>query len=40
MTARNVNWNGALAPAAEATFGFLGTHTGTATAPTATCTAS
>ncbi|MFY1586307.1 cellulose binding domain-containing protein [Micromonospora sp. WMMD734] len=40
VTARNVNWNGALAPAAEATFGFLGTNTGTATAPTATCTAS
>ncbi|WP_194821127.1 cellulose binding domain-containing protein [Micromonospora sp. S-DT3-3-22] len=40
VTARNVSWNGALAPAAEATFGFLGTNTGTATAPTATCTAS
>ncbi|MET7710371.1 cellulose binding domain-containing protein [Micromonospora sp. NPDC005413] len=40
ITARNVTWNGALAPGAEATFGFLGSATGTPTAPTVSCTAS
>ncbi|MGC4805289.1 cellulose binding domain-containing protein [Micromonospora sp. DT233] len=40
VTARNVGWNGALAPGAEATFGFLGSATGTPTVPALSCAAS
>ncbi|WP_410810768.1 cellulose binding domain-containing protein [Micromonospora sp. 067-2] len=40
VTARNVSWNGALAPGAEATFGFLGSASGTPTTPAVSCTAS
>ncbi|MFF3865411.1 cellulose binding domain-containing protein [Micromonospora sp. NPDC001898] len=40
VTARNVSWNGALAPGAEATFGFLGSSTAAPTVPTLSCTAS
>ncbi|MGW1059742.1 lytic polysaccharide monooxygenase auxiliary activity family 9 protein [Micromonospora rubida] len=39
VTARNVAYNGALAAGAKTTFGFLGSSTGTNTAPTPTCTA-
>ncbi|MEV0328212.1 cellulose binding domain-containing protein [Micromonospora echinospora] len=39
VTARDVGWNGALAPGAEATFGFLGGATGTPAVPAVTCTA-
>ncbi|WP_229401269.1 lytic polysaccharide monooxygenase auxiliary activity family 9 protein [Micromonospora okii] len=39
VTARNVDYNGALAPGAKTTFGFLASSTGTNTAPTPTCTA-
>jgi cellulase/cellobiase CelA1 len=38
VTVRNVSWNGALAPNATATFGFLGSWTGTNAAPTPLCT--
>lgn len=37
VTARNVGWNGALAPGATATFGFLASWTGANTAPALTC---
>lgn len=40
VTARNLDWNGTLAPGAEATFGFLGSATGTPTVPTVSCVAS
>ena len=40
VTARNVSWNGALAPGAQTTFGFLGTAGGTNTAPAVSCTRS
>jgi expansin (peptidoglycan-binding protein) len=41
VTATNVTWNGALAPGASTTFGFLATWNDvTNTVPTATCTAS
>ncbi|WBB56889.1 cellulose binding domain-containing protein [Verrucosispora sp. WMMD573] len=36
-TARNVGWNGVLAPGARTTFGFLGSTGGVVTAPTVTC---
>jgi cellulase/cellobiase CelA1 len=39
VTATNLSWNGALAPGASTSFGFLANSTGTNTAPTATCTA-
>jgi len=37
-TARDVGWNGALAPGDSTTFGFLGSWTGSNPAPTVTCT--
>lgn len=40
VTARNVGWNGALAPGATATFGFLGSWSGANTTPTVSCTVS
>ncbi|NYH45312.1 hypothetical protein HNR22_005039 [Micromonospora jinlongensis] len=40
VTARNVAYNGALGAGASTTFGFLGSSTGTPSAPTLTCTAS
>jgi lysophospholipase L1-like esterase len=40
VTARNVGWNGALAPGATATFGFIGSWSGANTAPTVSCTVS
>ncbi|SBT37413.1 cellulose binding domain-containing protein [Micromonospora narathiwatensis] len=40
VTARNVSWNGALAPAAQATFGFLADAPGGNRVPTVSCTAS
>lgn len=40
VTARNVSYNGSLAPGASTTFGFLGSTTSTPTTPTPTCTAS
>lgn len=40
VTARNVSWNGALAPGAEATFGFLGSSTAAPTVPTLSCASS
>ncbi|WP_305783926.1 cellulase family glycosylhydrolase [Symbioplanes lichenis] len=39
VTARNVTYNGRLAAGASTTFGFLGTWTGTNTAPALTCAA-
>jgi lysophospholipase L1-like esterase len=39
VTATNLSYNGALAPGASTSFGFLGTATGTVTAPAVTCTA-
>ncbi|MFK3982195.1 lytic polysaccharide monooxygenase [Micromonospora sp. NPDC050397] len=39
VTATNVAYNGTLAAGASTTFGFLGSHTGTNTSPTPTCTA-
>ena len=39
MTARNVRWNGTLAPGASATFGFLANWSGTNPPATATCVA-
>jgi len=39
VTARNVNWNGSLAAAGTASFGFLGSWTGSNGAPTLACTA-
>jgi len=38
VTARNVGWNGLLAPGGTATFGFLGTWSGTNPVPVVTCT--
>jgi lysophospholipase L1-like esterase len=40
VTARPATWNGALAPGATATFGFLASWSGTNTAPTVSCTVS
>ncbi|MFY1632014.1 cellulose binding domain-containing protein [Solwaraspora sp. WMMB335] len=40
VTARNVAWNGALAPAGSATFGFLASWQQSNPAPTVSCTAS
>jgi hypothetical protein len=40
VTATNASYNAGLAAGAVTTFGFLGTSTGTNTAPTLTCTAS
>jgi len=40
VTARNVSYNGRLAAAGTATFGFLGSWTGTNATPVLTCTAS
>jgi mannan endo-1,4-beta-mannosidase len=40
VTARNVSYNGKLAAGASATFGFLGSWTGTNSVPAVTCTAS
>ncbi|MET0414822.1 MAG: cellulose binding domain-containing protein, partial [Actinoplanes sp.] len=40
VTARNVSYNGSLPAGASTTFGFLGSWTGTNTAPALTCTAS
>ncbi|MFC8846262.1 MULTISPECIES: cellulose binding domain-containing protein [unclassified Micromonospora] len=37
VSARNVSWNGALAPGAEATFGFLGSSGSTNPVPQASC---
>ncbi|GIE95275.1 CotH kinase family protein [Paractinoplanes rishiriensis] len=39
VTARSESYNGSLAPGASATFGFVGTQTGTNATPTVTCTA-
>jgi mannan endo-1,4-beta-mannosidase len=39
VTARNVNYNGALNAGATTTFGFLGTWTGSNSVPTLSCTA-
>lgn len=39
VTARNVGWNGTLAPGAQATFGFLASSAGTNTVPAVGCTA-
>ncbi|MFI6763144.1 cellulose binding domain-containing protein [Micromonospora sp. NPDC050417] len=39
VSARNVGWNGNLAPGATATFGFIANWNGTNPAPTVTCTA-
>ncbi|MBL7253816.1 GH12 family glycosyl hydrolase domain-containing protein [Paractinoplanes lichenicola] len=35
VTARNIAWNGAIAPGASASFGFQATHTGSTAAPSA-----
>ena len=40
VTATNVGYNAALAAGASTSFGFLGSSTGTNTAPTLSCTAS
>jgi endoglucanase len=40
VTARNLSYNGTLAPAASTSFGFQGTASGTLSAPALTCTAS
>ncbi|MET8991531.1 cellulose binding domain-containing protein [Nonomuraea wenchangensis] len=37
VTVRNESWNGSLAPGASTTFGFLGSQSGTNTAPSPTC---
>lgn len=39
VTARNESYNGTLGPAASATFGFIGSWTGTNSPPSLTCTA-
>ena len=39
-TFRNANYNGTIAPNGTKTFGFLGTWSGTNSAPTLTCSAS
>lgn len=39
VTARNVGWNGSLAPAASTTFGFIASHSGSNTPPSVSCTA-
>ncbi|AVT38190.1 cellulose binding domain-containing protein [Plantactinospora sp. BB1] len=38
VTARNVGWNGSLAPGGTATFGFVGSWTGSNPAPAVSCT--
>lgn len=38
VTARNVSWNGNLAPNASAAFGFIATQNGTITVPAPSCT--
>ncbi|MCC5577435.1 cellulose binding domain-containing protein [Microtetraspora sp. AC03309] len=38
VTAKNVSWNGSLAPNATASFGFLGSWSGGNSVPTVTCT--
>jgi len=38
VTATNMSWNGTLAPGGTATFGFLGTWSGTNPVPTVSCT--
>jgi lysophospholipase L1-like esterase len=40
VTARDAGWNGALAPGATATFGFLGSWSGANATPTVSCTVS
>lgn len=40
VTARNVSYNGALAPAASTQFGFIGSWTGTNSVPSLTCSTS
>ena len=40
VTARNVSYNGSLAPGTSTTFGFLGSSSGAPGTPTPTCTAS
>lgn len=40
VTARNVSYNGTLAPGASTAFGFLASVTGANSVPTLTCTAS
>ncbi|MEE3920004.1 hypothetical protein V2I01_22250 [Micromonospora sp. BRA006-A] len=37
MTGRNASWNGALAPAAQTTFGFLADGAVPSPAPAVTC---
>ena len=37
VSVRNASWNGTVAPNGTTTFGFLGTWTGTNTAPTLSC---
>ncbi|MBX7267293.1 cellulose binding domain-containing protein [Micromonospora sp. Llam7] len=39
VTARNVSYNGSLAARASTTFGFLGSASGSTSAPTPSCTA-
>jgi chitin-binding protein len=39
VTARNVNWNGAVAAGGSTSFGFLGSSTGSTGTPTVSCTA-
>jgi Cellulose binding domain len=38
VTATNLSWNGAPAPGASTTFGFLGSWTGSNPVPTVSCT--
>jgi cellulase/cellobiase CelA1 len=40
VTARNLSWNGALAPAASTSFGFLASWATTNAVPAVTCTLS
>jgi hypothetical protein len=37
VSVRNASWNGTVAPNGTTTFGFLGSWTGTNTAPTLSC---
>jgi cellulase/cellobiase CelA1 len=39
VTVKNLSWNGGIGPNVSQAFGFLGSWTGTNTAPTPTCTA-
>jgi cellulase/cellobiase CelA1 len=39
VSARNVSYNGAISAGGSTTFGFIGSWTGTNTAPSLTCTA-